>query len=125
MQVHSLLHKNTEKSKMRSTLEVEDTNAKTHFCTFKLDTGAETNVLPHDVYKSMMLPSLKPTSTVLCGFGNTLITPLGSLDMAVYDRTGRRFVLMFHVTEVVDIPILGEHACELLNLVKKIDDIRG
>ena len=72
-----------------------------------------------------MLPSLKPTSTVLCGFGNTLITPLGSVDMAVYDRTGRRFVLMFHVTEIVDMPILGEHACELLNLVKKIDDIRG
>ena len=73
----------------------------------------------------MMLPSLKPISTVLCGFGNTLITPLGSVDMAVYDRTGRRFVLMFHVTEIVDMPMLGEHACELLNLVKKIEDIRG
>ena len=53
------------------------------------------------------------------GFGNALINPLGTVDMIVCDRTGRKFSLIFFVTDIIHTPILGE----LLNLVKKIEDI--
>ena len=104
-------------SKMRSTVQVNGT----HMCTFKLDTGAEANILPFDLYKQVCSLLLRPTSTVLYGFGNAVIKPLGSIDVAECDREGREFPLLFYVTDIRDLPILGEHACDLLNLVKKVD----
>ena len=71
----------------------------------------------------MHLAPFLSTSTVLRGFGNELIKPLGTVDMIVCDRTGRKFSLIFFVTDIIHTPVLGEHACELLNLVKKIEDI--
>ena len=43
--------------------------------------------------------------------------------MIICDRTGCKFSLIFFVTDIIHTPILGEHACELLNLIKKIEDI--
>ena len=108
---------------MRSTLTVLDHHNNTSTLSFKLDTGAEVNVLPLSLYKQMRLAPFLSTSTVLRGFGNALIKPLGTVDMIVCDRTDRKFSLIFFVTDIIHTPILGEHACELLNLVKKIDDI--
>ena len=71
----------------------------------------------------MRLAPFLSTSTVLRGFGNALIKPLGTVDMIVCDRTGGKFSLIFFVTGIIHTPILGKHACELLNLVKKIEDI--
>ena len=104
-------------SKMRSTLQVNGT----HMCTFKLGTGAEANILPFDLYKQVCSSLLRSTSTVLYGFGNAVIKPLGSIDVAVCDREDREFPLLFYVTDIIDLPILGEHACDLLNLLKKVD----
>ena len=106
-------------SKMRSTLQVNGT----HTCTFKLGTGAEANILPFDLYKQVCSSLLRPTSTVLCGFGNAVIKPLGSIDVGVCDRKGCEFPQVFYVTDIIDLPILGEHAYDLLNLVKKVDII--
>ena len=50
LQVHSIggrKKRNFVGSKMRSTLQVNGI----HMCTFKLDTGAEANILPFDLYK--------------------------------------------------------------------------
>ena len=52
-------------------------------CTFKLDTGAEANILPFDLYKQVCSSLLRPTSTVLYGFGDAVIKPSGSIDVAV------------------------------------------
>ena len=120
LQVHSIggrKKRNFVGSKMQSTLQVNGT----HTCTFKLDTGAEANILPFDLYKQVCSSLLRPTSTVLYGFGNAVIKPLGSIDVAVYNREGREFLLLFYVTDIIDLPIRGEHACDLLNLVKKVD----
>ena len=110
-------------SKMRSTLTVLDHHNNTSTLSFKLDTGAEVNVLPLSLYKQMRLAPFSSTSTILRGFGNALIKPLGAVEMIICDRTGRKFSLIFFVTDIIHTPILGEHACELLNLVKKIEDI--
>ena len=79
---------------MQSTLQVNGT----HTYTFKLDTGAEANILPFDLYKQVCSSLLRPTSTVLCGFGSAVIKPLGSLDVTVCDREGREFPLLFYAT---------------------------
>ena len=63
---------------------------------------------------------LRPTSTVLYDFGNAIIKPFSSIDVAVCDREGHEFPLLFYVTKIIDLPILGEHACDLLHLVKKV-----
>ena len=60
---------------------------------------------------------------MLCGFGNAAIKPLNSLDAAVCDKEDREFPLLFYFTDSIDLPILGERACDLLNLVKKMDII--
>ena len=104
---------------MRSILQINGT----HTCTFMLDTGVEANILPFDLYKQMCSSLLRPTSTVLCDFGNPVIKPLGSIDIAVRDREDHEFSLLFYVTNIIDLPILGEHACDLLYLVKKVDII--
>ena len=75
-----------------------------------LDTGAEANILPFALYKQVCSLLLRPTSIVLCGFGNAVIKPLGSMDVAVCDREGREFLLLFYVTDIINLPILGEHA---------------
>ena len=106
-------------SKMRSTLTVLDHHNNTSTLSFKLNTGAEVNVLPLSLYKQMRLAPFSSTSTILRGFGNALIKPLGTVEMIICDRTGRKFSLIFFVTDIIHTPILGEHACELLNLVKK------
>ena len=94
---------------MQSALQVNGT----HTCTFKLDTGAEANILPFDLYKQVCLSLLRPASTVLCDFGSAVIKPLGSIDVAICDREGREFPLLFYVTDIIDLPIFGEHACDL------------
>ena len=122
LQIHSLLDSG-RKTKMRSNLTVNDNNSRSFTIEFKLDTGAEANVLPYSLYRKMCLGPLRTCSTVLCGFGNAMVKPLGSVFLDVFDKHGQRFCLPFYVCKVVHIPILGEHACEVLNLVKKIDDI--
>ena len=79
LQVHSIggrKKRNFVGSKMRSTLQVNGT----HTCTFKLDTGAEANILLFDLYKQVCASLLRPTSTVLYGFGNAVIKPFGSIE---------------------------------------------
>ena len=80
---------------MRSTLTVLDHHNNTSTISFKLDTGAEMNVLPLNVYKQMCLAPFLSTSMVLRGFGNAFIKLLGTVHMIVCDRTGRKFSLIF------------------------------
>ena len=104
---------------MRPALQVNGT----HTCTFKLDTGTEANILQFGLYKQVCLLLLRPKSTVLCGFANAVIKSFGSLDVAVCDRESREFPLLFYLTDIIDLLVLGEHACDVLNLVKKVDII--
>ena len=106
-------------SKMRSTLLVNGT----YTCTFKLDAGAKANILPFDLYKQVCSSLPRSTSTVLCGLDNAVIKPLSSINVVVCEREDRDFPLLFYVTDIIDLPILGKHACDLLNLVKKVDTI--
>ena len=88
---------------------------------FKLDTGADANVLPMHVYRQLPGPiQLRPTETVLIAFGGACLPAEGVASLEC--RTSKReAVLNFHVSSRADKPILGGEACEELQLVKRVD----
>ena len=57
LQIHSLLDRG-QRTKMRSNLTVKDNNSRSFTIEFKLDTGAEANVLPYRLYSDMCLGAL-------------------------------------------------------------------
>lgn len=88
---------------------------------FKLDTGAEANVLPLSIVQQMPGPiQLHSTSTVLVAFGGARLTPKGIVSLEC--RTAKAAAtLQFYVSSQSDMPIMGRAACEELQLVKRIE----
>ena len=78
--------------------------------TVKLDTGAQANVLPVNVYRRIQPNKpLARTRTVLTAFAK--ITPVGETQLRVTcPVTGRSQLMKFCVTDTADIAILGMHA---------------
>uniref|UniRef100_A0A3B3DIW6 ribonuclease H n=1 Tax=Oryzias melastigma TaxID=30732 RepID=A0A3B3DIW6_ORYME len=91
--------------------------------TFKLDTGADANVLPKSVYTKLPgAPQLQPTKTVLVAFGGTRIHPDGVVSLECKTRKCKG-VCDFLVSSYADKSILGGQACEELQLVKRVGTI--
>ena len=87
---------------------------------FKLDSGADANVLPLDTYERLGSGSpLMKTNTVLTAFGNAKIRPEGEVKLPVVNpHTSETRMLDFYVTRSSDIAILGCKACIELDLVR-------
>ena len=86
---------------------------------FKLDSGADANVLRLDTYERLSSGSpLMKTNTVLTAFGK--IQPEGEVKSpVVYPHTSETRMLTFYVTRSSDIAILGCKACIELDLVRR------
>ena len=92
--------------------------------TYKLDTGAQVNILPNSLYQRLMpKPELDQASSRLFAYGAT--APLNVdgqclCDVVSEDSVSRR--LTFHVLSdtVRAEPLLGSEACDKLNLVKRV-----
>ncbi|CAK8679113.1 unnamed protein product [Clavelina lepadiformis] len=82
---------NHRQTKMRADLHVQNNLSKVYSVTFKLDTGADANILPYKVYKKLNQSSLMKTKAILSAF------------------------------DFCHIPILGEQACDCLDLVNRVD----
>ena len=91
-------------------------------CHFKLDTGADANVLPKRVVeKTGLFHKIVPTSQPLRAFGGAKIMPLGTIQLStVCPRTQITLLTHFYVTDTCDIPILGKNSCEQFKLVQRI-----
>ncbi|CAB4015280.1 Hypothetical predicted protein, partial [Paramuricea clavata] len=91
---------------------------------FKLDTGAEANVLPFNVYSSLKIStSLQKTDVVLTSYGNFNVKPEGKVFLRCVVN-GQSEMLPFFVVTVQSTPILGlQAACKKLNLVKKVNEV--
>lgn len=74
---------------------------------FKLDTGAEANVLPLSTFQTLKSFRLKPAGVVQL----ECVTPKVKTN------------LLFYVTKHSQMPILSREACELLQLVKKVETL--
>ena len=101
-----------------SSLDVEGTLVK-----FKLDTGAEVNVLPTRIYSELKnKPPLTKTNAVLSSYGEFQVKTQGKVNLECR-VPGLRETLQFYVASVESPPILGLQASQNLNLVKKIDSV--
>ena len=90
---------------------------------FKLDTGAEANVLPLSVYTKLRNKSpVSETRVVLSSYGDFKVKPDGALNLncEARDMTPN---LPFFVAAVESPPILGLSACQKLNLVKRVESV--
>ena len=105
--VHAVQPKSKQKpSNWFSNLLVGGTTVK-----FKLDTGAETNVLPLSVYSKLKNKSLLlETSVVLSSYGEFKVKPEGKLNLSCKIQ-GMEQTLPFFVVAVESSPILGHSAC--------------
>ena len=91
--------------------------------TFKLDTGAEANVIPVKVFNQLTnTPALHPTKTKLTAYGGTMIKPLGTCTLQCTSKQNIHDV-KFHIVNTDTQPILGIEDCEKLGLVKRVNTI--
>lgn len=84
---------------------------------FKIDTGAEMNVLPLHVYRRLNLNvELQPAKITLRAFGGQQIAPMGMCSLPCnYKNVSLRVV--FAIVDLGVIPILGLATCTRLNIV--------
>ena len=89
---------------------------------FKLDSGADANVLPLETYERLGSGSpLMETTTVLTAFGNAKIRPDCEVKLPVVNpHTSETRMLDFYVTRWSDIAIIGCKACIELDLVRRL-----
>ncbi|XP_063635188.1 uncharacterized protein K02A2.6-like [Cydia splendana] len=94
------------------------------YITFKLDSGAEVNVLPKRFLSKIQLSTddLTKTSTKLRGYSGEGITVLGKCYLKVSCKGNTHF-LKFIIADVDSCPVLGRSSCVELNLVKLIMSI--
>lgn len=88
---------------------------------FKLDTGADVNVLPKRFLNSIGLKDsdLTKTSIKLQGYSGGNIIVIGKCFLKVNYKEGIYF-LNFIIADVDSPPVLGRSSCEELNLLKRI-----
>ena len=93
--------------------------------TFKLDTGAQVNVLPRKIYRQLhKKPTIKPANARIMAYGSDMPLPLdGQCVCQVRVREGMTKTIRFYITSVQAEPILGLSACLDLELIKPLCSI--
>lgn len=91
---------------------------------FKIDTGAQVNVLPENIFKTLSpTPDLIPAdSVILRGYGGTRLPILGKIVLPCFYKD--KFIRAdFFVIAADAKPVLGLNTCLQLNLIKLIFDV--
>ena len=93
---------------------------------YKLDTGAQVNVLPKYQYnKLLQKPKLKSTKVKLTAYNGTNIPVAGRCIVRITHKKNCDVPVMFIVAETSSPPILGLSTCENLNLIKRVMVVRS
>ena len=93
---------------------------------FKLDTGAQANVLPMTIYETIKPNvALQPTKTILSAFVNDVkVKPAGTVKLqCIPENADKPTLIEFFVTTHTNVPLLGCRACESLGLVKRVCEV--
>ena len=89
---------------------------------FKIDTGAQCNVMSKKTYNHVSKETLQKSRTRLVTFGGHKIQACGKITLAC-EHKGRYTPARFEVVEQ-DVPsILGLKTCTEMNLIKRVDSI--
>lgn len=91
---------------------------------FKIDTGAESNILPYEIYEKMKESdlTLESTNTVLVAFGGSEIKPLGKAKF-ICEYNNHLYDIYFYIVDTKSVPILGLQSCVQLGIIKNINVI--
>lgn len=121
--IHSLVSSDSNKSWFKDVIvSFKDIQLNVNF---KLDSGAEANILPLHTAKLLKLKSLDKTKTVLISLGNQRIKLEGEvvLDCTIKNKSERHKIKFLIVDISNAIPILGLDACRLLKSIGRIDTV--
>ena len=122
MQVETATVKDTQMQRLREYTETLKLKGK-HFVNFKLDCGAQANLIPSDVFAQINSEGdyqLVPNNTVLEAFNDTSCSVDGSFTALTETQAGAAMELEYLVVGVSKRPILGIQACYDLNLVRRV-----
>ncbi len=87
---------------------------------FKLDTGAEANVLPRRLFRQLnSKETVKPTKVKLSAYGENTVKPDGKVNLSCKTKSEEECILEFYIVDVNSPPILGLSACIDLGLVQR------
>ena len=109
--------KTNQDEEWRATLILNDKSV-----SFKLDTGAECNVISKEVYNSVSKHPPQKTRTKLVAFGGHKLNPCGKAHL-LSEYKGRYRVLEFMIVDGSVQNVLGKKSCSELKLVKRVDAI--
>ncbi|XP_017892179.1 uncharacterized protein K02A2.6-like [Ceratina calcarata] len=90
---------------------------------FKLDTGAEANIIPYSTFQQLRSQKLVRTKTVLEAYGGVKFKPVGVVTYKCKAKD-KMIDLTFLVVDVDRVPLLGLEACVKLQFIKRIDKIQ-
>jgi hypothetical protein len=91
---------------------------------FKIDTGADINVMSKSCYDSMVKkPPLQPSRTKIFGFGNQPVQAVGCIELpCVYKQ--RKYVISCEVVQARVPNVLSLNDSVRLNLVRRVDQVQ-
>ena len=87
---------------------------------YKMDTGAQANVLPLSTYNQLNIkPILEETNVKLSAYNGGDIPTIGKCELNLVNKNESHKV-MFIVTDTKSPPLLGLQTCQKLNIIKRI-----
>jgi transposase InsO family protein len=87
---------------------------------YKIDTGAQTNILPLSVYNQLNIkPTLEKTNVKLSAYNGGDIPAIGKCELRLESKT-ENYEVAFIVTDTESPPLLGLQTCQQLNIIKRI-----
>ena len=95
--------------------------AKSRVTRFKLDTGAQANILPIDVATALGA-EIKPSQSRLVSYSGDPINSHGVAVLLVSHKMGEKSVV-FELADAGSCPVLGLAACVQFNLIGRIDSV--
>ena len=92
---------------------------------YKIDTGAQVNVLPFDQYKKLQVKSILHKSDFNLTAYNGSSIPVKGKCIATIDYKHKKLPVMFIVADTNSMPILGLKTSSNMNLIKRVWRITG
>ena len=91
--------------------------------TFTLDTGAQANILPHNIFQKLQKTYLQSSNARLTSYCGQQLQVVGKANLTCKTDKNTECILEFQILRNEAKPILGLQGCEALNLVQRIEVI--
>ncbi|XP_057367007.1 uncharacterized protein LOC130688028 [Daphnia carinata] len=89
---------------------------------FKVDTGAQCNVMPKHLYDSVVKTKVLQPGPRVTAYNRQPVRVMGQQRLNVTYK-GLQFKVLCVIAEEVDIPVLGLPSCKQMNVVRLVDSV--